>query len=285
MRIPESCARCLYDRQKKRCDDAEYLKEVREIIDTRKSEDVSPLLVYKFNLAYVRRFGEGDGYAIVKRRYNDRMLQMEGRFRERIEKSADPVKTALLYARIGNYIDYGAMDTVDEATFFSLFDGAALREDEEEVYAHLIRDCEKGSRFLLIADNCGEIVLDRLFLEEIKKRFPFLEMRVMVRGKEVLNDVTEKDALYIGMDRIALIVTNGAAIAGTVYDMLPEAAKEALDTADIVLAKGQGNYESLSGQGRHIYYSFLCKCDLFTRRFNVSKLTGMFIEERGILRS
>jgi uncharacterized protein with ATP-grasp and redox domains len=63
--------------------------------------------------------------------------------------------------------------------------------------------------------------------------------------------------------------------------MLPQESRAALDGADVVLAKGQGNYESLSGQGRHIYYSFLCKCDLFTRRFNVPKLTGMFIEESG----
>ena len=280
MRVPESCAKCLFDRQKRRCPDEEYLREVRAIIDARSENDVSPLLVYRFNLAYERRFGEGDGYALVKRRYNDRMLGMEDRFRESIEKSADPVRTALVYARVGNYIDYGAMDTVDEGTFFGLFDGAALRGDEEAAYAHLIRDCQNGSRFLLVADNCGEIVLDRLFLEQLKKRFPRLMMQVLVRGGEVLNDVTEKDAVYTGMDRIAEIVTNGAAIAGTVYDMLPEGSKKALDEADVVLAKGQGNYESLSGQGRHIYYSFLCKCDLFTRRFDVPPLTGMFIEEQ-----
>lgn len=279
MRVPESCAKCLYDRQKKRCPDEGYLREVREIIDTRSEDDVSPLLVYRFNRAYARRFGEGDGYAAVKRRYNDRMLDMEGRFRQRIEESADPMKTALLYARVGNYIDYGAMDTVDEDTFFGLFEGAALRESEEEVYAHLTRDCGTGRSFLMIADNCGEIVLDRLFLEQVKKRFPHLTFSVMVRGGEVLNDATEKDAAYTGMDRIAKILTNGAAIAGTVYDMLPEASKAALDGADVVLAKGQGNYESLSGQGRHIYYSFLCKCDLFMSRFNVPKLTGMLVEE------
>ena len=279
MRIPESCAKCLYDRQKNRCADEEYLKEVRRIIDQRSEDDVSPLLVYRFDQAYARRFGEGDGYAAVKRRYNDKMLELEPRFRERIEKSADPAKTALLYARVGNYIDYGAMDTVDEGTFFGLFEGAALRESEEEIYDHLMRDCGAGKSFLLIADNCGEIVLDKMFLEQLKKRFPRLDLQVMVRGGEVLNDVTAADAAYTGMDRIAKILTNGAAVAGTVYTMLPEESRAALDGADVVLAKGQGNYESLSGQGRHIYYSFLCKCDLFMKRFNVPKLTGMLAEQ------
>ena len=70
-------------------------------------------------------------------------------------------------------------------------------------------------------------------------------------------------------------------MAGTVYEMLPDDAKAAMDHADVILAKGQGNYETLSGQGRHIFYSLLCKCDLFTNRFKVPKLTGLLIEETG----
>ena len=89
-----------------------------------------------------------------------------------------------------------------------------------------------------------------------------------------------EDAAYVGIDRLATIVSNGAAIPGTVYKMLSEDARRILDTADVILAKGQGNYESLSNQGRHIFYVFLCKCDLFTWRFQVPRLTGMFVEEK-----
>lgn len=96
----------------------------------------------------------------------------------------------------------------------------------------------------------------------------------------MLNDATPEDAAYAGIDRLARIVSNGAPVPGTVYKMLPEEARGVLDTADVILAKGQGNYESLSHQGRHIFYVFLCKCDLFTSRFQVPKLTGMFIEEK-----
>ena len=66
----------------------------------------------------------------------------------------------------------------------------------------------------------------------------------------------------------------------TVYEMMPEDARHALDNADVILAKGQGNYESLSGQGRHLFYAFLCKCDYFTSQFSVPLLTGMLIEEK-----
>ncbi len=281
MRIPESCAKCLYDRQRKRRPDEGYLAEVRALIDARGENDTSPLLVYRFNRAYARRFGPSDGYAEVKRRYNDLVLGMEDRLRERIEQADDPVAAALAFARVGNYIDYGAMDTVEEEVFLSLFGHAALRAEETEVYARFLSACERGKRFLLIADNCGEIVLDKLLLEQLKRRFPGLLFQVLVRGGEVLNDVTPRDAEYVGIGSAAEILSNGAAIAGTVYEMLPEPARQALDQADVILAKGQGNYESLSGTGRRIYYAFLCKCDLFIRRFGVPPLTGMLVEEWG----
>ena len=279
MRIPESCAECLYDRQRARCQDEEYLAQVKKLIEERGENDTSPLLVYRFNTEYVKRFGKTAGYADVKRHYNDLMLKLEDRFRIRIESSQDPVETALALAQAANYIDFGAMNHVDEDTCLGLLEGAALRKDEREVFRHLMAECSDAQRFLLIADNCGEIVLDKLFLEQLKKRFPWLKLQVLVRGQEVLNDVTPEDAVYAGICRIAEIISNGKAIAGTVYDMLPDEARRALDRVDVIFAKGQGNYESLSGQGRHIYYTFLCKCDLFTSRFSVPPLTGMLVEE------
>ena len=282
MRIPESCAECLYDRQRARCQDEEYLAQVKKLIEERGENDTSPLLVYRFNTEYVKRFGKTAGYADVKRHYNDLMLKLEDRFRIRIESSQDPVETALALAQAANYIDFGAMNHVDEDTCLGLLEGAALRKDEREVFRHLMAECSDAQRFLLITDNCGEIVLDKLFLEQLKKRFPWLKLQVLVRGQEVLNDVTPEDAVYAGICRIAEIISNGKAIAGTVYDMLPDEARRALDRVDVIFAKGQGNYESLSGQGRHIYYTFLCKCDLFTSRFSVPPLTGMLVEENRV---
>ena len=125
----------------------------------------------------------------------------------------------------------------------------------------------------------GKIVLDKMFIEQLLKRFPHLRAGVMVRGGEVLNDATEEDARYAGIDQTARVISNGNSVAGTVYDMLSEEAKRALDSADVILSKGQGNYETLNGQGRHIFYAFLCKCELFTSRFDVPRLTGILIEE------
>ncbi len=280
MRVSESCAQCLYERQKNRTQNQAYLDTVKNILDNRSDSDTSPILVYRFNQEFEKRFGRTNGYAEVKKHYNDLMLGIEDTLRARINSSEDPLRTALALARTGNYIDYGAMDHVDETTCLSLVENAALRKEDEVVYDSFLKACADASSFLLIADNCGEIVLDKLLLEQLHKRFPGLNLQVLVRGEEVLNDVTLQDALYVHLDDTARILSNGTSVAGTVIDMLPEDVRKDFDAADVILAKGQGNYESLSGQGKHIFYAFLCKCDLFTRRFQVPLLTGMLVEEK-----
>lgn len=279
MRVIESCAQCLFGKQKNISDDPSFLAEIREIIENRNEEDTAPYLIWKFSDVQKKYFSERQPFKEIKKKYNDLVLSMEDGIRQKIEGSADPLKTSLLYARIGNYIDFGAMDSVDEEEFLALLDEASSHERDQETYDSFIRQCADAGNFLLITDNCGEIVLDRLFLEQLKKRFPDIGISVLVRGKEVLNDATREDAVYTGIDQIAGIIDNGEAIAGTIYEYLPPDAKKALDEADVILSKGQANYESLCRQGRHIFYSFLCKCELFTSRFNVPRLTGIFIEE------
>ena len=280
MRISESCAKCLYDRQASRTDNAEYLAEIRDLLDHRNESDTSPYMVYLFNQVHERYFGKAADYREIKKQYNDLVLGMEEALRGEIEGADDPLAQALVMARIGNYIDFGAMNNVDQEEFLALFRDARMRPEDEETYGSFLRECASASTFLLICDNCGEIVLDRLMIEQIKKRFPNLSVKALVRGGEVLNDATIEDAKYTGLSKVAEIISNGEAVAGTIYDMMPQEAKCALDEADVILAKGQGNYESLSGRGRHVFYQFLCKCDLFTSRFNVEKLTGIFIEEK-----
>ncbi len=248
-------------------------------MDNRSEDDTSPYMVYLFNKVHVKYFGKGADYKDIKKQYNDLILRMENDLRREIEKSPDPLAKALIMSRIGNYIDFGAMNHVDEHEFMALFNNTELRDDDIRVYEEFIRECEAGRSFLLVCDNCGEIVLDKLMIEQLKKRFPNLTVRVLVRGMEVLNDATVEDAHYVGIDRVAEVISNGDAIAGTIYDMMPGEAKKALDESDVILAKGQGNYESMSGQGRHVFYAFLCKCDLFTNRFHVPRLTGIFVQE------
>ena len=279
MRISESCADCLYDKQARKTKNADYLAEIRKLLDERKETDTSPYMVYLFQKVHTKYFGAGADYTEIKKQYNDLVLGMEEKLRDEIRKDADPLARALIMARVGNYIDFGAMNHVDTKQFLELFSDTKMRADDIPVYQSFLEQCATGSSFLLVCDNCGEIVLDKLMLEQLKLRFPHLQIKALVRGGEVLNDATMEDAVYTGLDQVADIITNGGAISGTIYEMMPEEAKRAMDEADIILAKGQGNYESMSGQGRHVFYAFLCKCDLFTGRFHVPRLTGILVEE------
>ena len=289
MRLNSMCIRCLVDKQEARLakfkdedKKASYMKEIARIIGESDDEASSAYLVYLFNQVYRRYFGETKDYSEIKKEYNAYVLGMEEELDREIQKAQDPLAQSMVYARIGNYIDFGAMQHVEKTVFLDLFHDEKKNGLDQNVYEDFLKDCRDGKKFLLLADNCGEIVLDKLFLMELKKRFPQLELHVMVRGEEVLNDVTMEDAEESGICAVAKVVSNGNGVGGTVEDMLSEEAKRIFNQADIILAKGQANFETLNGCGRNIYYSFLCKCDWFSGRFGVDKYTGMFLRERGI---
>ena len=127
-------------------------------------------------------------------------------------------------------------------------------------------------------------MLDKLLLNVIKELYPEIQITVMVRGGEVLNDATRKDALEVGIDMVATVVDNGTEIAGTFLDAVSKEALQILENADVILSKGQANFETLRGCGKNIYYIFLCKCDMFANRFGVSRFTGMMINDRDYIR-
>ena len=287
MRLNSMCIRCLVDKQEARIakfkdedKKAAYMKEIAGIIGESDDEASSAYLVYLFNQVYRRYFGEVKDYSEIKKEYNAYVLALEEELDREIGKAPDPLAQAIVYARIGNYIDFGAMQCVEKETFLKLFREEEKNRLDQNIYEDFLTDCRNGKKFLLLADNCGEIVLDKLFLRELKERFPHLELCVMVRGEEVLNDVTMEDARETGVCSVARVVSNGSGVGGTVEEMLAEDARQALDQADIILSKGQANFETLHGCGRNIYYSFLCKCDWFSGRFGVEKNTGMFLRER-----
>lgn len=279
MRISDKCASCLYDKQQHKNNDPVYLARVKDLLDNRKDSDTSPYMVYLFNQIHQEMFGSAPDYKDIKRRYNDFVLNMEDKIRDKIAASDDPVNEALTYAMVGNYIDFGAMNNVDDSKFIALMDKTHIREEDLDAYDAFIRECEDAKSFLLICDNCGEIVLDKLLIEQLKIHYPDMKITALVRGGEVLNDATREDAEYCGLDKAADIIDNGCPVGGTIIPLMPEESLRILQESDVILSKGQGNYESLSDRGIGAYYMFLCKCDLFTSRFDVPPLTGIFVYE------
>ncbi len=279
MRLNEHCVKCMYDRQVAKTDNSSYLNEVRAILENRDRDACSAEMNYAFNMAHEKYIGPVPSFREKNRKYNDLVLCMEKGLETRIEASDDPLATALIMSRIGNYIDFGVVQDVNEETFLGLFENVEMRDDEKNTYESFCRQCAESRRFLLLTDNCGEIVLDKLMLRQLAKRFPNLDITIMVRGGEVSNDATIEDAEYVGLTKEFKVITNGEAVAGTVYRRLSDENKKIIDESDVILSKGQANYESFAGEGFHAFFTFLCKCELFINRFNVPRLTGMFVEE------
>ena len=279
MKLTPYCEECLINGQKRRTDDEAYLAWVKETLDSRQEDDTAPYMVYLFSREYQKRFGGTVSYEAEKKQYNELVLMMEEALQKRTDAAADPLLESILLARTGNYIDFGAMNHVDEKTFLSLFENTEASEEDLETYKEFLHDCEEADTFCLIADNCGEIVLDRMMCSRLQQRFPQITVYVLVRGKPVLNDATKADALSAGF-RQEQIVENGNGASGTVLRLLGREAQELVRNASVILAKGQGNYETLSGIHRRVYYAFLCKCPLFMNRFHAEHLKGLFRMEQ-----
>ena len=122
--------------------------------------------------------------------------------------------------------------------------------------------------------------MDKLLIGQLKALYPQMELTVIVRGGEVLNDATVEDAVQVGLTELVPVIDNGNSIAGTWMDEVSAQARHVMEDADLILAKGQANYETLRGCGMNIYYIFLCKCEMFARMFQVPRFSGMLLKER-----
>ena len=220
-----------------------------------------------------------DRYAEEKRQSNAFVLARMDAIRQRVQSSADPVLTGLKFAILGNYIDFAALR--DEVSFEKLDEmllSALEMELDMDNYASLCSDLAGGRKLLYLTDNAGEIGFDRIFAEEIQKKYPHLEITFCVRGGPAANDATREDAAEVGIP--FPVIDNGNLVPGTLLEQLGREAKQAMEEADVILSKGQGNAETLLGCGYNIYYAFLIKCPLFMAKFQKEKLTPMLVKER-----
>ena len=211
------------------------------------------------------------------------MLNMEDSLENKIRKSEDPLEKSLIYARIGNYIDFAALSNVDKATVLTLLEEKSTESLDEEEYRNFLRELSSAKKLVYLTDNCGEVVLDKLAVKILKEKYPNLDITVIVRGYPVVNDATMEDAEEIGLTDLVRVIGNGSNVGGTWIPGITSEARDLLYDADLIIAKGQGNFETLNDCGLNIYYLFLCKCDLFQRRFHAENLQGMFLNERRLI--
>ena len=264
-------------------EEEEQLKIIKglmvEMLDL--GDDISaPYIAHRMQEALAQALGDPDPYRVEKDYYNHEMIKIVPDLISLRDGSSDPFATALKLAAAGNIIDFGPGYDLSREKVLATIEATMEVSLPEAELAALHKDLEQAGTLLYLGDNTGEIVFDRIFIAAIKKDFPDLKIYFATRGRPVLNDITEADAYLVKMDEIAEIINNGTSIPGTVLEHVSPAFKEIFDRADVIISKGQGNFESLYGSGRdNLYYLFLCKCDLFIERLGANPNDLVFMRE------
>ena len=262
----------------------EYMKKVMALMSNTEEKDCAPSLSVDIQKLYSSFWNcPMEDFTEIKKEFNQLMLNMEVSIEDKIRKSDDPLEKALLYARIGNYIDFAALSNVDQSTVITLLDEKSSEVLDEKEYKNFLHDLSSAKKLVYLTDNCGEVVLDKMAVKILKEQYPNLDITVIVRGYPVVNDATMEDAEEIGLTDLVNVIGNGSNVGGTWIPGISSESRELLYNADLIIAKGQGNFETLNDCGLNIYYLFLCKCDLFQRRFHAENLQGMFLNERRLV--
>ena len=289
MKINSFCMSCLVQAQARniqKFEDEEkksrYMREIFKLLLDSDPELSAPALLEPVTKLYESYWGSQEGFQAEKKSFNDFLLSMEEELEKKIRSTKDPLATALCYARLGNYIDLSALSDVSTEKLLELFAKAEEESLDAEEYQHFLQDLKHGEYLVYLTDNCGEVVLDKLVIKLLKEQYPKLRIEVLVRGIPVTNDVDIEDAEYVGLTKLVPVFGNGSGIAGTELSKISQEAREKLERADVIIAKGQGNFETIHTCGLNIYYLFLCKCDWFMQRFQAEHLQGMFVNETRI---
>lgn len=283
------CISCLLSKQEKiirpftdESKKSKYLHQLLKLLYDHGQTASAPELAEQINILYQNFWGTEEDFTEIKHQYNQLLLKKETELENRILSSEDPIQECIKYVCAANYIDFSAVANVNESTFEKLLEKAASESVDQTEYAYFRTDLTHAKKLVYLTDNCGEVVLDKIFIKCLQRTYPNLKLHVIVRGFNTLNDATMEDADEVGLTAIVPCIGNGNAAPGTVLKRLSEESLKLLREADVIISKGQGNFESLYEEKLNPYFLFLCKCELFVRRFGLEQYASVFKKEERI---
>jgi uncharacterized protein with ATP-grasp and redox domains len=216
----------------------------------------SPVLIGSVHQMIRELLGEDDPYKAAKEICNRNALNLYPRLRRTIETSAHPLETAIRIAIAGNAIDFVVDPNADQSDLMRLVELALEVPLLKKTVTAFAQAMERARSILYVGDNAGEIVFDRLLIEQL----PANKIAYVVRGRPVINDVTMIDAQTIGLSDVVEVISSGSSIPGTVLSRCSEEFRIRFDQADLIISKGQGNFESLDDTGKETFFLFKAKC-------------------------
>ena len=171
-----------------------------------------------------------------------------------VEASTDKLETAIRISITGNTIDLGANPNFDLEREINIITSNQINLDSLGLFR---KDLKKANRILFIADNYEEALFDKILIEQLIPK----EVVFAVRSKEILNDITLEDAKSLGIDKLCKVIESGSTISGTAMEQVSNEFLDYFNNADLVISKGQGNFETLLNSKRKIYFLFKIKCE------------------------
>jgi len=203
--------------------------------------------------------GDCDPYKEAKKKQNELALRYESTLSAQIAEMSNPLKAAMMFSAAGNAIDLAPNCPIPD--IYKRYMEMVSKGFAWDDYDLFLKKLARSKALLYLGDNAGEIVWDKILAEEILEKFN-LEITYVVRGFPILNDVTMEDAHFVGLDRVVKVISNGFDAPGTLLDRCSEEFLKQYKTSDLILSKGQGNYESLSEEHRPIFFLLNVKCSV-----------------------
>jgi damage-control phosphatase, subfamily I len=234
---------------------------LKSVLEDIKTADTTkpPAYTTTFIHRRIRQMLGKDPFQEIKSEYNRKALDLYPSLKTSIEKSPDPLWTAARLAIAGNVIDFGIFTSIDiEGTIEKALHNA-LAGDDYHIFAKSVHTAE-GMVYLL--DNAGEIVFDRLFIETLVRYGK--KIKAVVKGSPVINDATFEDAEESGLGEVCEVIDNGSDAVGTILEWTSPEFRKIFNDAQLVISKGQGNFETLQNTGKNIFYLFQSKCEVLS---------------------
>lgn len=286
MKLHEHCLTCIYDQTKRVCDILHVTDIQRQAIDVLAHHQIkifdmnqtpphnaAPLYEAMASLLNVE-----DLYAEFKQDSSFKAKAFIPLCKQKIEASSNKLFEATKTAVAGNVIDLAAVMLYDlEEELEKIYHTPFAIDDFKALEAQL----RNTKTLVYLADNAGEEIFDKLYIQTIKELFPSLDVYYFVRGRPIINDLTSKDAQASGMDEVANIVDSGVPTPGLVLELMNENARGIFERAECIISKGMGNYECLGEvKGLPIFFLFKVKCNVVAHAVGAS--LGSIVCKMGI---
>lgn len=253
----------------------------KEHLDSCDMDKANPEIMAEIWQKIIPVLGTDNPYKEIKNYYNTLVLSLEDTITRTIQESKNPLQTALKLVITGNLIDFAAKHTFNEQTLMEMINNiqeTTLKIDDSNA---MFNKMETAKTLLYLGDNCGEIVFDKIFIKALSKWYPKLKIYYGVRGKPIVNDVTIEDALEVKMHEVATVISNGDGALGTVLKNTSKEFKQVFQQVDMVICKGQGNYEGLLGnQKEDMFFLFMAKCELVASPIGVETMSIICMKNR-----